>query len=285
MRLLIAMSVGVAFFGAVFSSQVASEEKTARRVFRDCPDCPEMVVVPSGSFLMGSDSAEQAWAISQGAAPEDTVSEAPQRLVTISRSFAVGKYPVTQREWGAVMGDNPSKFKAPRRPVELVTWDEAKEFVRRLNAMVQAANTIDGPYRLLSEAEWEYAARAGTTAKWYCGNSDKCLSSVAVYRANSVGRTALVGGKLPNAFGLYDMHGNVSQWVEDCWADTYRDSPSDGSAASDGAAISGKKSCDRVVRGGAWYSLPSNIRSAHRDRFIHDYIDFGLGLRVAKTLR
>ncbi|RAU20300.1 formylglycine-generating enzyme family protein [Paramagnetospirillum kuznetsovii] len=285
MRSLIMTSVVGVFLGVVCPAQVVSEEKVPRGAFRDCPDCPEMVVIPPGSFLMGSDAAEQAWAVNQGAIPEDVLGEAPRHRVTISRSFAVGKYPVTQKEWGAIMRNNPSKFKGPQRPVDSVTWDDAKEFVRRLNVALKSPNGAEGPYRLLSEAEWEYAAKAGTTTKWHCGDLETCLSAVAVHRANSGGRTVRVGSKQPNAFGLFDMHGNVSQWVEDCWADTYLGTPSDGSAASDGVVVPGKMSCERIVRGGSWHSLPSSMRSAHRDRFIHDYIEMDLGFRVAKTLR
>ncbi|CAA7627866.1 Sulfatase modifying factor 1 (fragment) [Candidatus Terasakiella magnetica] len=243
------------------------ETRSPGSVFRDCADCPEMVVIPPGSFMMGS---------------EDEDSEVkPVHRVTISRPFAVGKYAVTQAEWEAVMGSNPSYFKGPHNPIEQVSWNEAQDFVNRLNAkvrsVVQVSTGGNGPYRLLTEAEWEYAARAGTTTKWYCGDSESCLSSVAVYAFNSNRRTAPVGSKSPNAFGLYDMHGNVWQGVQDCYVDSYAGAPSDGSAES-------ASYCIRVYRGGSWGDPPRRLPSAFRSRYDPDYRFYTLGFRLARTL-
>ena len=238
-------------------------------VFRDCADCPEMVVVPAGSFMMGSD--------------DGSSDEKPVHPVTIARAFAVGKYEVTQAEWQAVMGTNPSKFSGARNPVEQVSWDDAQDFIRRLNEKVRSVVSVstggDGPYRLLTEAEWEYAARAGTTTTYSCGDSAGCLSSSAVYSHNSSSRTAQVGSKVANAFGLHDMHGNVWEWVQDCYADSYANAPSDGGLSM------GSNACSRVLRGGSWGYDPRYLRSAGRSRRSADGRGSGLGFRLARTLR
>ena len=130
----------------------------------------------------------------------------------------------------------------------------------------------------MTEAEWEYAARAGTTTKWYCGNSEGCLPSVAVYSINSGGQTAPVGSKSANDFGLYDMHGNVWQWVQDCYVDGYDDAP------SDGRAVQGNTSCLHVCRGGSWNFDPWSLRSAIRNWNAPESRLIGLGFRVARTL-
>ena len=167
--------------------------------FRDCADCPEMVVVPAGSFRMGD--------LNGGGADD----EKPVHTVTIGEAFAVGKYEVTFAEWDACVaagGCNGRRsvdagWGRSRRPVINVSWDDAKRYVSWLSSRTGRR------YRLLSEAEWEYAARAGTTTKWSCGSSEGCLNAVAWYSANSGNRTFPVGAKVANAFGLYDMHGNV----------------------------------------------------------------------------
>jgi formylglycine-generating enzyme required for sulfatase activity len=248
--------------------QDLADKEAPGRVFRDCADCPEMVVVPAGSFQMGSYDGDK--------------DEQPVHEVTIRRAFAVGKFEVTQAEWQAVMGTNPSKFPGSRNPVEQVSWNDAQEFILRLNAKVRSVATVstggDGPYRLLTEAEWEYVARAGTTTNWSCGATEGCLSSVAVYNANSGGRTAPVGSKMANAFGLYDMHGNVWEWVQDCYADSYAGAPSDGSPAAS------LNSCDRVSRGGSWNFNPRFLRSAVHGRSSTGERYDNLGFRLARTL-
>jgi formylglycine-generating enzyme required for sulfatase activity len=244
--------------------------KTLRNgdIFKDCADCPEMVVIPAGSFRMGD--------LNGGGADD----EKPVHRVTIPRPFAVGKYEVTQAEWRAVMGSNPSHFKGDRNPVEQVSWDDAQDFVRRLGTKTGKQ------YRLLTEAEWEYAARAGTGTKWSCGNTEGCLGSVAWYAGNSGSKTHPVGEKThpvgekgANGFGLYDMHGNVWELVEDCWHDSYRGAPSGGDAWTTGG------NCRvRVLRGGSWVSDPGDLRSAVRVGITtgnrYDYV----GFRVARTL-
>lgn len=208
----------------------------------------EMVLIPAGTFMMGSpDSAEYH--------PD----EMPQHQVTV-RSFYIGKYEVTQAQWRAVMGTNPSRFKGDNRPVENVTWQDAVEFCRRLSQMTGRE------YRLPSEAEWEYACRAGTTTPFAFG------SSLSSEQANFDGRvpyggaaqgvyreeTTPVGSFSPNAFGLYDMHGNVSEWCQDLYHKNYNGAPVDGSAWESGGESK------RVMRSGSWDSVANGCRSAFR---------------------
>jgi formylglycine-generating enzyme required for sulfatase activity len=241
------------------------------RSFRECAkDCPEMIVVPAGSFIMGSPPDE----------PGRSSREGPQRKVSIPRPFAVSKFNVTFDDWDACVsvGGCPNAPDSPSgrgtKPVVNVTWDEAQQYVAWLSRMTGQT------YRLLSEAEWEYAARAGTMTAYHWGND------VGQGNANCDGcgskwdnqETSPVGFFKPNAFGLYDMHGNVWQWVHDCYADNYKEAPIDGSARTTG-------DCSRrVVRGGSSNTGPARIRAAFRDR---DSIGFRLdylGFRIARTL-
>ena len=219
--------------------------------FKDCADCPEMVVIPAGSFRMGSNDGDS--------------DEKPVHRVTIPRPFAVGKYEVTQAEWRAVMGSNPSKFKGDRNPVERVSWDDTQDFVRLLGAKTGKQ------YRLLTEAEWEYVARAGTATKYHWGNSFDAS------HVNNGGRTVPVGRYAPNGFGLHDMHGNVWELVEDCWHDSYSGAPTNGSAWTTGDCRY------RVLRGGSWILDPWILRSALR---YGDFPNIRLndnGFRIART--
>jgi formylglycine-generating enzyme required for sulfatase activity len=237
----------------------AREAKVAARrspgdTFKDCDDCPEMVVIPPGTFRMGD---------LQGGGRNN---EKPVHKVRIDYSFAVGKFEVTQAQWRAVMGNNPSHFAGDVLPVEKVSWDDAKAFIERLNAKTSQR------YRLLSEAEWEYAARAGTETKYSWGNSFNSA------KANRVISTKLVGSYAPNAFGLYDMHGNVWEWVEDCWHKNYQGAPADGSAWTGG------KCSSRILRGGSWEDAAWYLRAADRYGIGTGRRDDDLGFRVARTL-
>jgi formylglycine-generating enzyme required for sulfatase activity/tRNA A-37 threonylcarbamoyl transferase component Bud32 len=195
----------------------------------------EFVLVPAGKFQMGSNSYD---------------SEKPIHEVTIAQPFYLGKYPVTQEEWEAVMRSSPSYFKGDDRlPVERVLWNDCQDCIAKLNGKK------DGyVYRLPSEAEWEYACRAGTTGD-YAGELDE----MAWYEKNSGGKTHPVGEKKPNAWGLHDMHGNVWEWCRDGWHKNYNGAPTDGSAwetSSDGL---------RILRGGSWNRGDSSCRSANRN--------------------
>ena len=242
------------------------------RVFRDCPECPEMVVVQAGSFLMGSPSHEAGRGNDEG----------PRHRVTIARPFAVGKYEVTFAEWDACVADGGCGGHRPgdegwgrgRRPVINVSWDDAKAYVRWLN------RKTGKQYRLPSEAEWEYAARAGTTTRYNWGDD------IGRNRANCNGcgsrwdrkQTGPVGSFRANVFGLHDVHGNVREWVEDCWKGSYEGAPSDGSARTGGDCGS------RVLRGGSWIRLPRFLRSASRLRYRAGNRNNISGFRVARTL-
>ena len=240
------------------------------KTFRDCPDCPEMVVIPPGSFRMGDLSGD-------GDSDEKPVHE-----VRIGYSFAVGKYEVTQDEWVAVMGSNPSRYKGGRNPVEQVSWSDAKAFVGKLSA-----KTGKG-YRLLSESEWEYMARAGTSSAFYTGStispSQANFDGNSTYNGSSKGeyrkRTVAVGSFGANKFGVHDVHGNVLEWVEDCSHNNYSGAPNDG-----GAWTTGGNCSVRVLRGGSWYNFPQWIRSADRYRFHSSRRYSYIGLRIARTLK
>jgi formylglycine-generating enzyme required for sulfatase activity len=232
------------------------------RVFKDCDDCPEMVVIASGSFLIGSKP-------DPFANTRPIENEQPQHAVSM-KAFALGKYEVTQEQWYVVMGTMPSKFKGRTLPVEQVSWNDANEFVKKLS------EKTGQNYRLPSEAEWEYAARAGSQTAYSFGDNEEDLGGHAWFSQNSNRTTHSVGEKLPNVFGLHDMHGNVSEWTQDCWNDNYSGAPIHG-----GAWVVGDCS-RRVVRGGAWSSTPHDLRSTYRNR---DYFTLRYsynGFRVAR---
>ena len=229
----------------------------AGQVLRDCGVCPEMVVIPAGSFEMGS---------SDGASDEG-----PVHRVDIARPFALGKYEVTQGEWRALMGNNPSDFKdcGDRCPVENVSWEDAQSFVQRLNERTGKR------YRLPSEAEWEYACRGGGQDT-YCGGED--VDALGWYDKNSGGQAHPVGQKQANGYGLYDMSGNVWEWTEECYHDSYAGAPGDGSAWTEG-------DCGRrVLRGGSWNYFADDLRAAYRIVYVPGIRLGNVGFRVARTL-
>jgi len=214
----------------------------------------EMVNIPGGSFMMGSNEGDD--------------DEKPVHRVTIS-GFQMGKYEVTQAQWKSVMGSNPSNFKGVNRPVEEVSWDAVQLFIRKLNSQTGQH------FRLPTEAEWEYAARAGTSSKWSWGRNESQAGSFAWYRNNAVGQTHPVGLKRTNGFGLYDMHGNVWEWVYD-WYGPY--------SSGDATNPTGPRS-DRghVHRGGSWNSYTEYMGSA--SRYVVDSPDFrayDLGFRLIR---
>jgi formylglycine-generating enzyme required for sulfatase activity len=240
--------------------------------FRECADCPVMIVVPAGDFQMGSPAHGKKQSI------EDQ-RESPQHEVVIAKSFAVGRYAVTFEEWDACAahGDcdthiNDSGWGRGRHPVIDVNWNNARSYVAWLSRITGK------PYRLLSEAEYEYAARAGTTTAYSFGDDWAMLGEYAWFLDNSDHQAHPVGEKKRNAFGLFDMHGNVEQWVEDCWHESYYGAPSDGSAWT-------SADCPlRVVRGGSWLDNSYGVRSASRYGGSADYRKDTRGFRVARTL-
>ena len=238
--------------------------------FKDCPDCAEMMVIPAGRFLMGSKPIPvDPFSNEQVQQPPDD--EQPQHSVAL-RSFALGKYDVTQEQWYAVMGVNPSSNKGRPLPVENVSWDDVQLFIQKLNAVTGMR------YRLPTEAEWEYAARAGSTTAYSFGDDASQLGLYAWFTTNSDGKTHPVGEKQANNFGLYDMHGNVWEWVQDCYVANYAGAPADGSAVVQEAP------CLHVLRGGSWNDDSVNLRSATRSWYNPGRRSFDLGFRLAKTL-
>ena len=204
----------------------------------------KFTLIPAGEFEMGSPPDEM----------DRYSDEGPVHHVTIENAFYMGRYEVTQKQWREIMGDNPSYFTGENLPVEEVSWDDVQEFIKKLNEKEGTDR-----YRLPSEAEWEYACRAGTTTRYSFGDSKSKLDDYAWYRwsKNSGSKTHPVGQKKPNPWGLYDMHGNVWEWVQDSWHRNYNSAPTDGSAwEGDGAR--------RVGRGGGWCERARSCRSAHR---------------------
>ena len=295
----------------------ARKAKAAARLkpgetFKDCDDCPEMVVIPRGTFKMGSPPAEREWFIKQGAKQEWADYEIPRHSVNISHEVAVGKFEVTRGQYGKFAADtgrgggdgcytwadgkwtkeasrnwrSPGFEQTDSHPVACVSWDDAKAYVDWLS------KETGEPYRLLSEAEWEYVARAGTSSMRYWGhdwdNKDGCAFANVTNKEDNWTRafncsdghkyTAPIGKYRPNAFGLHDMLGNLWEWTEDCWNTSYTGSPADGSAWTNG-------DCNyRVLRVGSWSSVPWSLRAAGRDRFGIGIRSFNYGFRVARTL-
>jgi formylglycine-generating enzyme required for sulfatase activity len=224
-----------------------------------------MVEFPVGRFMMGS--------------ADGDADDRPRHEVLIQRPVAVGKFEVTFAEWEVCAADGGClKNKSPsdegwgkaRRPVINVSWNDAKEYLTWLS------RKTGKPYRLLSEAEWEYAARAGTSTKYAFGDSiDKQQARFSDGKPG-VGQTVEVGSFAANAWGLHDMHGNVWEWVEDCYVPSYLEAPSDGSART----IPGCSS--RVLRGGSWDYDPRDLRSAVRYKLPLAYRVDEIGFRVAR---
>ena len=234
------------------------------------------VKIPSGVFTMGSPANE--W--------QRDKNESPQREVNIGNEFYLGKYEVTQEEYEKLMGLNPSNFKGcPRCPVENINWREAKEFIAKLNALKDGYE-----YRLPSEAEWEFAARAGKTTPFSIGDGNNLSSDLANFdgrnpfrdapKGKYLERTALVGSYPPNPFGLYDMNGNVWEWCEDIYKENY-----EGLATNGSANLNLGNPNIKILRGGAWVNVGNGLRSAVR---LGNPLDNRLsynGFRVAITIK
>ncbi len=265
------------FLTAALYPSVPGWAQAPGEVFQDCSGCPQMVVIPGGSFLMGS--------------PEDEAGrfqdEGPSRRVTIS-PFAAGRLEITQDQYSACVAAGPcspapnSGFGGGDHPATYVSWTDAKAYIKWLSA--QTGRT----YRLLSEAEWEYAARAGTdTAYWWGEAADRafanygsdqcCLGSAS--GEDRWERTAPVGSFPANAFGLHDMHGNVWELVEDCYAQYYASGRSD-----DGSPFVRGECAFRIYRGGSWSYDPRYLRSAYRSWSSVTNRSAHLGFRVARDL-
>jgi formylglycine-generating enzyme required for sulfatase activity len=223
----------------------------------------EMVDIPAGKFLMGSDS------------------EKPIHQVTV-KAFRMGKYPVTQAQYEAVMGTNPSKFGSnPNHPVEQVSWFDAQAFCEKLSQLTGQS------YRLPTEAEWEYACRAGTQTRFSFGDDQSQLGDYAWFDGNSDSKTHPVGEKRANPWGLYDVHGNVWEWCADQWHERYADKPDNLKQNGNIAWVDGNITNQSLMllRGGSWSSLPGNCRSAYRKGNFPDGRSSIIGLRVVASSR
>jgi formylglycine-generating enzyme required for sulfatase activity len=280
--MLIRVAIAVFLFGATCAH--ALEE------FKDCDACPAMVVIPAGRFVMGSPDVEST-----------LHDEKPPHEVNILRRFAVGKFEVTFDQWdvcfaaGACKSADDENWGRGNRPVINVDHGAALAYAAWLS------EKTGNRYRLLSESEWEYAARGGTTTAWYWGRIEDgigvpagCLHANVHDQSSKSNRpdytwlahpcddgftyTAPVGSFKPNAFGLYDMLGNVAEWVEDC-AGAYKDAPVDGTAATSGECA------QRITRGGAWLHGPTWVRSAFRHPQVPAYSNYSVGFRVARDLQ
>jgi formylglycine-generating enzyme required for sulfatase activity len=263
----------------------AGNAQAAAKTFRDCPDCPEMVVIPAGSFIMGSAPGE----------PARYDFEGPQQHVTITHSFGIATKDVTRADYARFVGEtkhpamkcagakpdarwqDPGFPQTDNDPVVCVGWEDAQAYIKWLNSKLPP---MMRSYRLPTEAEWEYAARGGTTTMYYWGvtgagakaNCNGCDSQWG-------GRGTSPAGAFPaNPFGLFDMTGNVWQWVQDCWNMTLEGVPLDGSAWMTG-------DCSRhVARGGSWFNKPENVRIGFRTGHTLDAVAGSGGFRVAKSL-
>ncbi|WP_079913074.1 formylglycine-generating enzyme family protein [Paenibacillus sp. 32352] len=219
----------------------------------------EFVLIHPGSFTMGS-SVE----VGEG-------DEAPEHKVTITKPFYLGKYEVTQEQWEELMGNNPSKFKGDKRPVDSVSWEDTQLFLQKLQ------EKTGRKFALPTEAQWEFAARAGTSTRWEFGDNESILGEYAWYQENSDGVTHPVGQKKPNAWGLYDMYGNIQEWCKDWYAAPYPQ----GNASDPQGPNSGDS---RVLRGGAWGDDFTMVRSTYRNASGTDAKTPGIGFRVAMVM-
>jgi len=230
----------------------------------------EFVLIPAGKF-------KTPW-------HKNDFGEIVYREVTISKPFYLGKYEVTQEQWVAVMGDNPSVFKGRTNPVDYVSWEDASAFIQKLNKKEGVKK-----YRLPTDAEWEHAARAGTDTEWFFGKDPADLGKYAWFSENCQGTTHPVGKKNPNPWGLYDIYGNVCEWVQDWYErewewvqmwDWYEEDEKEGWAAVTDPTGPASGS-DRVSRGGSWVSTVEGCLADLRDEHTPDFRDYTLGFRLA----
>lgn len=275
--------------GLAFTAQASAAGTDAGSEFNDCPTCPAMIVIPAGEFTMGSDMVESGH-------PD----EKPRHAVKIDKAFAVSKFEITFDQWDACTVDgrcakvSDDDLGRADRPVINVTWPDAKVYAAWLS------EKTGKQYRLLSESEWEYAARGGTKTPWFWGEAEDSYGSrLACKFANlhdesgkkahpnyvwsnhlcddGFGETAPVGRYQPNPFGLHDMLGNLREWVEDCHG-PYNDAPTDGSPR---VAAECEK---RIVRGGAWIDGASTSRAAYRHPLPESHRNYQVGIRIARDL-
>ena len=254
--------------GLTAEGEAYAQPLNAFDAFRDCERCPVMVALPPGQFVMGTDGPHPA--------------ERPPHTVVINYPFAIGRFEVTFDDWAACVDEggcaampDDHKWGEGIRPVINITFDEAEGYAKWLSRMTGAV------YRLASEAEWEYAARGGTTTEFFWGdevgvNLANCRDCESAWSKIGSGPT---GSFAPNPFGLYDMSGNVWEWVQDCWNKDYTGAPADGSAWLSGDCK------QRGIRGGSWYYFSKNARSAWRFKNDSRVRSYGIGFRVVREFK
>ena len=219
--------------------------------------------------------------LKMGRAEGGQKSERPVHRVTFGHDFAVAKYEMPQDLYAAVIGKNPSRWKGRRNAVDSITHDEAVAFCRRATALMRAAKVIDPrqEIRLPTEAEWEYAARAGTTTIYSFGDQTEDLTAYAWYTGNAASNDPAVGVKKPNPWGLYDIHGYEWEWCSDRWHETYEGAPTDGSSWTADIKKDEKKQRRHVIRGGSWKDKDADLTSSSRRGKRSDFRDPGVGFR------
>lgn len=250
---------------AAMTAEPTDAQRVLLQTFRDefislVPGDGENEKIPA-EFTMGDDSGDE--------------SQRPAHRVKLAAPFQIARYEVPQNLWEAVMGRNPSKWKGPRNSVEMLSFDDAQAFCRKATKLMRTAELI-GPkqaIRLPSEAEWEYAARAGTTTRYSFGDDARLLVDFGWFHGNAAGNDPPVGAKKPNAWKLYDVHGYLWEWCADAWHDDYSGAPADGSAWTAG---DGKR---RVLRGGSWKDDAERLTSAYRRAEDASFKDDAVGLR------
>lgn len=255
--------LSILLLSAVISAEPDKAQLELLKTFRQ-----EFIAIAPGEgkfpaeFTMGDDGGPQA--------------ERPAHRVKIKHRFQIARYEVPQNLWEAVMGENPSRWKGPRNSVEMLSFDDAQEFCRKATELMRAAKLIkpDEVIRLPSEAEWEYAARAGSKTRYSFGDDEAQLNDYGWHHGNAAGNDPPVGAKKPNSWQLYDVHGYLWEWCADAWHDNYEGAPTDGSAWSAGGDAK-----QRVLRGGSWKVDAPSLTSTFRRPADKQLKDDAVGLR------
>lgn len=253
---------GMISFGFIkFINKTTSKDTLPKEISIDLGDgiTMEFVRIDSGSFMMGSYE------------EEGDGDETPRHKVTITKAFYIGKYEVTQEQWEKIMGENPSELKGEKNPVDTVSWKDCIKFTERLGEITGKKLSLP------TEAQWEYSCRAVTTTKWFFGSDENVADQYGWIESNSQGTTHLVGMQKPNAWGIYDMYGNLQEWCMDWYQNPY--------SLGDAVDPLGPEVGDsHVVRGGGWGDFPDNARSAYRNANGENVGNNGTGFRCVMYL-